>query len=456
VAQTHVDIISLVRDSGIVGAGGAGFPTHVKLSNKVDTYIANGVECEPILAADKHLMKTSAPEIVRGLEIVMEQVEAETGIIAVKAKNTDAVDAMERAIEGKPHLSVKTLGDYYPAGDEVVLIRQVTGRTVPQGGLPFMAGVSVSNVATLKQIADAFNGKSVTSRLVTIGGEVARPVTVEVPVGTAISDLISYAGGATVSDYEVVVGGPIMGTIATADDVITKTIGGIIVLPSDHIVIRLKRQPVRITKLMAKMCCTCQECTILCPRNALGHSITPSKIMSYSWHIDDIIRQIEAHELNPFTEEMVFESLLCCQCGLCEQYACIFGLSPNKVYAIVRDAISRAGLKFDFSKIPVYDGAMFDFRKVPAHTLSLKLNLERYLVYSDFDYPGGYIPQRVSIPLIQHIGAPAVPVVTAGDTVAVGDIIGEIPQSKLGARVHASIDGRIDKVTGEHIIIMGS
>jgi len=456
VTGTRVDIIAQVREAGVVGAGGAGFPTHIKLTNTVDTYIANGAECEPVLEADKHLMLSSAMDIVRGLELAMEQVEAVKGIVAVKDKNREAIAALTRAVKGKPRLQVEVLGNYYPAGDEIVLIRQVTGRIVPPGSLPFAVGVTVSNVATLKNIADAIDGKSVTSRVVTIGGEVARPATVEVPIGTPIRDLISFAGGATVNEYEVVVGGPVMGTLASVDDSITKTIGGVIVLPADHVVIRLKRQPVRVTKLRARMCCTCQECTILCPRNALGHPISPAKMMTYSWHIDEIIRKIEHHDLDDFTKQMVSEALLCCQCGLCELYACIFGLAPNKIYALVNDAIKRSGLKFDLANMVMHEGSMFNYRKLPALTLARKLCLERYLVHTGFEPLGSLMPKTVSIPLSQHIGVPAEPIVKAGDKVETGMLIGKIPDGKTGACVHASIDGRIRDVTGRYIVIDGS
>jgi Na+-translocating ferredoxin:NAD+ oxidoreductase RnfC subunit len=451
--QAGIDIISAVRDSGVVGAGGAGFPTHVKLSNRVDTIIANGAECEPIIESDKYLMQTSAPDIVHGLELAMEQAGAEKGVVAVKEKNTDAITALKHAIAGNTRIELGTLGNYYPAGDEIVLIRQITGRVVPPGKLPFTAGVTVCNVATLKNISGSVDGKSVNSRIVTVGGAVANPVTVEVPVGTVIDDLINFAGGATSAEYEVVAGGPVMGPIVSADDSVTKTIGGVIVLPADHTLIKLKCEPVRVTKLRAKMCCTCQECTILCPRNALGHPISPAKMMTYSWHIDEIIRRIEHHELDSFTEQMIVEALLCCQCGLCEQYACIFGLAPNKVYALVRDAIGRSGLQIDFSEKPAHEGEMFNYRKLSTMALARKLDLERYIVHTEFKPSGSLMPKTVRIPLLQHIGVPAVPVVNAGDMVKTGDTIGEIPDGKLGARVHASIDGRVGNVTETYIEI---
>ena len=455
-AGTALDIVSAVRDAGIVGAGGAGFPTHAKLVNRVDTFIANGAECEPILETDKHLMITGAPRIVRGLDAAMEQTGATRGFIAIKDKNGPAIQAVERAIAGRPNLSVAVLANTYPAGDEIVLIRQVTDRIVPPGGLPFMTGVTVSNVATLTQISDALDGRPVISRLVTIAGEVTRPVTVEAPLGVSVRELIEFAGGMTVPEYEVIFGGPIMGYIGSLDDHTTKIMGGIIVLPHDHTVVRLKRQSTPVTKRRAKMCCTCQECTILCPRNALGHPIHPAKMMSRAWQLEEILARIAGGNLDPPTREMVDEALLCCQCGICEQYACIFGLSPNKVYAIVRDAVHRAGLKPDFSARTLYGGPLFRYRKIPALTYIRKLDLERYLVHTDLAPPGSIRPKMVRIALCQHLGAPAVPTVKPGDRVRAGDLIGDIPEGKLSARVHASIDGRVAEVTGSQVAIEGN
>jgi Na+-translocating ferredoxin:NAD+ oxidoreductase RnfC subunit len=234
VADARSDIIAAVRNAGIAGAGGAGFPAHVKFANTVDTVIANGAECEPILEADKYLMEREADAIVRGLELVMGQVGASRGYVAIKNKNTAAIVAIEQAMEGKSSLSVAVLGNYYPAGDEQVLIRQVTGRMVPPAGLPFMVGVTVSNVATLKQVADAVDGANVTSRVVTVGGEVSRPVTLVVPIGASIGGLIDLAGGSRLDNYEIIVGGPVMGCGAVRDDPLTKTLGGGLGRPDDQ------------------------------------------------------------------------------------------------------------------------------------------------------------------------------------------------------------------------------
>ena len=458
-----VDLTSVVRDSGIVGAGGAGFPTYAKFGNKVDTYIANGVECEPVMEVDKHLMIESAPDIVRGLELAMEQVGVTEGFIAIKKKNVKSVEAISRAAAGKPNISVETLDNFYPAGDEQILIRHITGRIVPPGGLPFMSGVTVNNVATLKQITDASNGIPVTSRLVTVGGEVERPVTVEAPIGTPVSDLLAYAGGPTISEYEVVLGGPIMGPIGSSSPpendpqaldgaVLTKTMGGVIVLPDDHHMVRLKKEQPDVTKMRAKTCTTCQECWILCPRNAIGHPIFPAKVMTYSYRIKEMLRQIEQNDLDQFTEEIVSEAMLCCQCGVCEQYACIFYLAPNRVYKIIQDAVRKAGLKFDYSQRMI-DDSVFEYRKIPALTYARKIGVAKYIKPTTFEPLGSFVPERVYISLRQHIGAPAVPIVNAGDTVRTGDLIGEIPPDALGARLHASIDGRVVGIMNDHVVI---
>ena len=441
-----------MRDAGVVGAGGAGFPTHAKLANDVDIFIANGAECEPILETDKYLMMHAADKIVRGLALAMEQVGAKKGYVAIKAKNKKVVEAIRNATGDIPNIDVAELGNYYPAGDEQVLIRQVTGRIVPPGGLPFMAGVSVNNVLTLKQITDAVENKPVTSRAVTVGGEVARPVTVEVPIGTSIRKLVEHAGGVTVGEYEIVVGGPIMGPVADIDDPITKIIGGIIVLPADHVMVRFKKQPLDTTTHKAKSCYTCKECTNLCPRNAMGHAIYPSKIMSYSWHIDTIIGMIESGNIDPAIRSMISEAMLCCQCGVCEQVACSFDLSPNKIYALIRDAARKAGLKFDFTG-KTSDDSLFDFRKVPTLVYAKKMDLDRYLVSTEYEPLGTYLPDSVTIPLRQHIGAPSVPAVKKGGAVKIGDLIGAIPEGALGAAVHASVDGKVEKITDSNIVI---
>ncbi len=149
------EIASAIEKAGVVGAGGAMFPTHVKAASKAEIVIANGAECEPLLASDRVVMENFAHEVVRGLDLMQAATGAKKGVVAVKAKNEIALEAMRSAVSGYKDKEVFPLDDVYPAGDEHCLTFEVIGRTVPPGGIPIQAGVVVNNVATLLQVADA-------------------------------------------------------------------------------------------------------------------------------------------------------------------------------------------------------------------------------------------------------------------------------------------------------------
>jgi Na+-translocating ferredoxin:NAD+ oxidoreductase RnfC subunit len=239
-----LDLVEAVRAAGVVGAGGAGFPTHTKLAAQVDTVIANGAECDPLLQCDQRLMESRAAEMVRGMQLTMDATGATQGILALKDEYTTATSALRRAIaaaDTKADLSLLQMESRYPAGDEFVLVFEATGRIVPETGLPLHVGCLVQNVQTLFNIARAAKGAAVTHRLLTVAGAVARPVTLWAPVGTSLRDVLRWAGGIlpprwsqrTASDYSVVVGGPMMGKVAkTLDEPVTKTTSGLIVLPN--------------------------------------------------------------------------------------------------------------------------------------------------------------------------------------------------------------------------------
>ncbi|TBR20999.1 MAG: hypothetical protein EPO63_09130, partial [Candidatus Nitrosotenuis sp.] len=150
-----MNLIELVREAGVVGAGGAGFPTHVKLAARVDTVLANGAECEPLLYSDQFVMESHADEIVDGLRLVMRQTGATRGLLCVKEKYHDAVARFEKLIAGEKGMELFLLGNFYPSGDEQVLVYETTGRIVPEAGIPLNVGVVVQNVATLANIARA-------------------------------------------------------------------------------------------------------------------------------------------------------------------------------------------------------------------------------------------------------------------------------------------------------------
>ena len=217
-----------VGELGIVGAGGGGFPTAVKLGTRVPLVIANAAECEPLLHKDKELLHHLSEPFLRGMLAAMEMVGAPQGVIGIKEKYHDIIAAMEQ--QAPSNIRVATLPDSYPAGDEFILVHIVTGRVIPPGGLPKDVDAMVANVETLMNIG---LDQPVTQKYLTVAGAVRNPITLRVPIGITIGEVIEAAGGATVDDFSVLLGGVMMAKPAAGLDVpVTKTTGGIIVLPS--------------------------------------------------------------------------------------------------------------------------------------------------------------------------------------------------------------------------------
>lgn len=435
-------ILKKIESAGVVGAGGAGFPTHVKLKCAPDTVIANCAECEPIIKSDKYLMEEYAQDIVSGMEAVLKCTGAPRGVLAVKHKNHKAVAELEKAVSGKKNISVHLLDNYYPAGDEQQIIYEVTGRVVPVGEIPIMAGCVVLNAQTLFHVSQAVQGIPVTSRMVTIAGEVKAPMTVKVPVGTPVPYLLELAGGATVSDYMVILGGPLMGRAAerTEEEFVTKTTNGIIIFPSDHPLIKKKTDDFNHQLKIAKAaCCQCNYCTLVCPRSNLGLGVQPHKIM-------------QALTLNQASLLADGQAALgCCNCGLCTYVGCNMNLSPDRFVAEVRKELLARKVKSD--RAP---GAVNPFRneaKAPSKRVIQRMGLAPYDI--DIRYIDSIqAPKTVRILLKQHIGAPCIATVKEGDLVEAGQCVGRVPDGALGAPVHASIRGRVTSVTVEHIDIM--
>lgn len=439
------DLVDAVRAAGVVGAGGAGFPTHVKLAAKVDTVIANGAECDPLLQCDQRLMESRAGEMVRGVRLAMEATGAERGILALKEEYENACAALRRAIGSQQDVSLLMMESRYPAGDEFVLVYEATGRLVPETGLPLHVGCLVQNVQTLFNIARAAKGAAVTHRLLTVAGAVARPVTLWAPLGTPIRDVLGWAGGVqptpwtdrTVDDYAVVVGGPMMGRVANdLDEPVTKMTSGLLVFPRDTAVVRyMTRSKTSWVRRGISTCDQCRDCTDLCPRYLIGHNLKPHEVM----------RAINYGLTRP--ADKVTAAVLCCECRLCEAYACPLELSPMAYYVSIKGELRSQGWVNDVHKRTKFEPhSMREYRLVPTHRLIARLGLVEWEHQISPLDETDYRPKRVSIPLRQHIGAPARPVVSVGQQVSVGDLIGEIPQDALGANVHASIAGHVSRV----------
>jgi Na+-translocating ferredoxin:NAD+ oxidoreductase RnfC subunit len=438
-----VSIAEKVKRCGVVGAGGAGFPTHVKLAARADVVIVNGVECEPLLSSDKYIVETESEGIVAGLEALMEACGAKEGYVALKKKHSAPMEAMSCALKGKRAMRVFPVDDFYPAGDELVLVSEITGKIVPEGGIPPQVACLVQNVETVLNVWRALDGDiPVTRRHLTCTGEVKFPSIVKAHIGASIGDIIALCGGASVEDFAVIVGGPLMGSVTTdLDAPVTKTTGGIIVLESGHALVRRKTVPLEaMIRLSRVACCQCSYCTELCPRYLLGHSIEPHRIM----------RQVGYGLESP--AEVMERSVLCSGCGLCEVYACVMGVSPCAVNRSLKARLSEAGVKPAFPARTLERSPMVSYRRVPGSRIVERLDLGRYAAMG-LRREIETRPDRVEIPLVQHIGASAAPVVAPGERVEEGALIAGVPEGKVGAAVHASVGGTISLVDDERIII---
>lgn len=434
------DILQKVKNAGVVGAGGAGFPTYAKLSGGVDTVVVNGAECEPLLRVDQQLMEFMTDKMIRGLEAVIEATGAKEGVVATKAKYKGGIAALKKNLHPKS-IRVHLLDDFYPAGDEQVTVYEVTGRVVPQGGIPLKVGCVVVNVETLLNVADALDGKSLTHKYLTITGEVASPCTVRLPIGTPVIEALKLAGINNTDDLRVIDGGPMMGKlISDLQQPITKTTKGLIALPADHPVIRKRTQSCeKIIRQAKSACIQCRYCTDLCPRFLLGHNLEPHRIM----------RAIRNAEVAPDILKMAFT---CTECGICEQYACFMGLSPKTVNAMLKQELSKQGVKPNPPPPTQSVELIREHRKIPVKRLVARLGLSLYdrpAPFSEAEYPMA----EVRIPLKQHVGAPGKPVVLVGQTVKMGEVIAAAPADGLGANVHASISGTVTEVSDRIVLV---
>ena len=436
-------IVAKIKDAGVVGAGGAGFPTHIKVDSEVQIVLGNGASCEPLLMSDIYLMEKMPNLIFKGIQLVMESSGAKEGILCLKAKHDAAWKSLEEVRKRDfPGLEMFELGDFYPAGDEQVLVYEVTGKVVPEGGIPLEVGVIVSNVETLLNIERAVGeGTPVTRRYLTVTGEVQRPNITSVPIGVPISQVIDHAGGALIDDFLVVIGGPMMGIVTSDLSMpITKTTSAIIVLPKEHNVVQTRiRDPKKVWNITKTVCCQCSRCTDLCPRHLLGHRLEPHRIMrALGWSAN-------------LPQEVLEDVLICSECGICEKYACPMMISPREVNAQIKKELASRGVKRKSKENQYRPSEFRDVRKVPTQRLMERLDITKYDTHPSFKEFSENI-KEVKIPLKQHIGDPARPLVREGDRVKEGDLIGDIPDKVVGAKVHSSINGVVTFV-GEYVTI---
>lgn len=434
-----MNLSELIYNAGIVGAGGAGFPTHVKAKSKVEYVLANGAECEPLIHKDYELMVNYPEQIVKGMELMMENTGAKKGYFGIKEKNITALNNVSKSLDS--NIEMCLLGDFYPSGDEYELVYAATGRLIPPHGIPLDVGCLVNNVETFYNVYNAYNNIPLTEKFVSVTGLVKNPSSFFVPIGTSFRDLIKLAGGSTKNEFAIYVSGILMGKLTyDLDEPVTKTTAGIILLPKDHYLITRMNRPIESMNRIGKSACDqCSYCTEFCPRYLLGYDVQPHKVMR------SLVFTTSGKELwNQYAD-------LCCACGLCSLYACPEDLYPREACLQSKDEMKKQGFKYIQPK-PVKVHPVKEGRRVPIKQLLKRLDLEKYEVKTPFVNIKHEI-SSVKILTKQHVGAPSIPIIKVGDKVEKGDLIIKNEEGKLGANIHASISGKIVSVSNEYVII---
>lgn len=435
-----MELKEIMREAGIVGSGGAGFPSYAKLADGADTLVINGAECEPLLYTDYILLQKEMPMVLAGIAAILEYARIPRALLCVKdhtAKRLKLADGARLADK----ITLKILPDVYPMGDEISLIYEALGRVVRPGNLPITAGVIVYNVETMYNVAAALKRKeNLTMKWLTIGGNVEQPIVVKVPVGTPIAELFEQNSIIVPEDHTVLDGGPSMGKIIDPETaVVTKTTKGLLILPNLSPAIESKYLDGAKSIARAETaCCQCTRCTDMCPRNLLGYPLEPHKMVRTAKGVAAVM------------PEMVITATLCCGCGLCETLACCQGISPKAVINEYKALLAKNKMRY-VAKNDVEVSPEREWRMVPSERWANVLGVGK------FDKLAKYIGEQnsynhVEILLRQHIGAPSVAIVADGDMVQKGDKIAEAADG-LSLPQYASISGRVTVFTGEKIVI---
>lgn len=438
------ETLNKIRQAGVIGAGGAGFPTYKKLDANVNHIIANGAECEPLLYKDRESMLQDQDALIEGLHIMQQVTGAKNVTIAVKQKNSDVVDVL-KAKANKYRFDFLVYKDVYPAGDEYVLVHEITGQLIPPGGIPLQVGCVVGNTETIVNIAHAVNDIPVTQKYLTITGTVKKPITTIVPVGTSFADCFELAGGLTTDDPVILTGGVMMGGVETElDTPVSKTLGGLIALPSDHYLVNRKSASKETyTRIGHGQCDQCSLCTELCPRYIMGYPIEPHKVMR------TLLMTGEAKERGSLWAQF------CCECNVCSLIACPESLDPKNICVDAKQTLRETKLNWTKEALEIAFRDPHPARKareVPIKTVYQRLGLKPYDRHADF-VTTDLNPQKVIIPMDSHIGQPCKPIVQVGDHVQKNQAIGQVDDDSLGVPVHASIDGKVTLIEAKGIHI---
>ena len=436
-----MDIKNILREAGIVGAGGAGFPSYAKLSEGADTLLINAAECEPLLFTDFTILQEELDAVLDGARLIADFLKIDRVLLCMKSHNAQALGFSDG--DSLPHgVFVRVLPDVYPLGDEINLIYESTGRLVQPGCLPLTQGVIVLNVETLYNVSSAVrDGKPVTEKWLTLGGDIEETRVLRVPIGTPIAKLLKKYGITVPETHALVDGGPSMGRIVNPLlACVSKTTKGILILPRDIPAISMKlRSADRHVAVANAVCCQCTNCTEMCPRALLGYPLEPHRLVRASL---EVVRAIP---------EAYTSALLCCGCGICEISACGQYISPKAVIAEQKKILAEEKIRYPQGKAPVAPTADRPMRRVPVSRWRSLLGVAKFQSAPQGDYEICE-SKEVFVSLKGHIGAPSIPEVKIGDRVAKGDLIARAAEG-LSVNQHASIDGVVTNVDANGIRI---
>ena len=425
-----MELKKLMKDAGIVGAGGAGFPSYAKLAEGADTLLINGAECEPLIYTDYVILKRELTFVRAGINAVLDSTGIPRAILAIKEHTAKRLSFTEGEMLDD-RIRVKVLPDVYPIGDEVSLIYQSLGRLVNPASLPITVGVIVYNVETMYNLGRFVRlGEPVTSKWLTVGGDIARPVVVRVPLGVPIEDLLTRLNIDVAQTHAVIDGGPSMGKIINPRRAsVLKTTKAILILPRSAQAVQSKEINPKMAVARAETaCCQCTRCTDLCPRALLGYPLEPHKMVRTAMGVAEVMPQ------------MVISATLCCGCGICDSVACSQGISPKAVITSYKEVLAKNGMRFVATRAAEVTPER-EYRMIPSE------KWESVLGVTLFDKVPDYIGEitdfdRVEIATAKHIGAPSIPAVSDGALVKRGDVIA-VAADGLSVPQHASIDGKV-------------
>lgn len=433
-------LVEQVRQAGVVGAGGAGFPCYVKIAAPVDLIIANGAECEPLLNKDQVIIQRFSQQMLDGIQLLMQQTGASRAVLAIKQTHQVSIDHIQPLLPS--NIELKIMPNVYPAGDEYELVYEITGQRIPAGGLPKDVGVLVQNVETLVNVYEASQGKPVTHTMLTVHGEVERPFTAWLPIGMSYNDVLKLAGEILCDSPVIVEGGAMMGSIErNFSTPITAVTSGLLVLPADSHVVARKSEPEAVSKRIGKAACDqCSLCTEMCPRYLLGYPIQPHLVMRSLLTSGEVSETLSVHAQG------------CSECNVCTLWACPEQLNPRDVCVAAKRDVKAQGLwqtpeQLQAQTRPVH--SVREYRGVPSARLTRRLGLQAY-----DQHPAPWLeiessPAQVAISLRTHVGVEAEPVVKKGDKVVMGQVLAKPPVDALGVPVHASISGEVTAITDQ-------